>query len=75
MHFLIEDDSLLKDAMSFWITSALMIKNNLIANLPTITKFLKTKIKSYCDEFTDFCDKETTKVDSNHTCLTPFLKD
>ena len=61
--------------MSFGITSALMIKNNFIANLPTIRKFLKTKIKSHCDEFTDFYDKETTKVDSKHTFLTPFMKD
>ena len=31
--------------------------------------FLKTKIKSYCDEVTDFSDEETPKVDSNHTSL------
>ena len=64
-----------KNAISFGITSALMIKNVFIANLPTTRTFLKTKIKSYCDEFTDFYDKETTKVDSKHTCLTPFMKD
>ena len=52
-----------------------MIKNVFIANLPTTRTFLKTKIKSYCDEFTDFYDKETTKVDSKHTFLTPFMKD
>ena len=39
---------------------------NLIANLSIIVfYFLKTKIKSYGDEVTDFFDK----VDSNHTCL------
>ena len=31
-------------------------------------EFLKTKIKSHCDEVTDFIDKGIVKVDSNHTC-------
>ena len=31
--------------------------------------FLKTKIKSYDDEVTDFYDKNIPKVDSNQTCL------
>ena len=31
--------------------------------------FLKTEIKSYGDEVTNFFDKEIPKVDSNHTCL------
>ena len=30
---------------------------------------MKTKIKSYGDEVTDFCDKEVPKMDSNYTCL------
>ena len=30
---------------------------------------LKTKIKSYGDEVTDFYNKEIPKMDSNHTCL------
>ena len=30
---------------------------------------MKTKIKSHGDEVTDFYDKETPKVRSNHTCL------
>ena len=33
-------------------------------------KFLKTKIKSYSDEATDFHDKEITKVECNHTYVT-----
>ena len=37
--------------------------------MTTIENFLKTKIKSHGDEVTDFYDKETPKVDSNHTCL------
>ena len=31
--------------------------------------FLKTKKKSDSDEVTNFYNKKTTKVDSNHTCL------
>ena len=30
---------------------------------------MKTKIKSNGNEVTDFYDKKTPKVDSNHTCL------
>ena len=30
---------------------------------------MKTEIKSHGDEVTDFYDKETPKVNSNHTCL------
>ena len=30
---------------------------------------MKTKIKSYGDEITDFYDKEMPEVDSNPTCL------
>ena len=30
---------------------------------------MKTIIKCYGDEVTDFYDKEISKVDSNHTCL------
>ena len=32
-------------------------------------KILKTKIKSYGDEATDFYDKKMPQVDSNHTYL------
>ena len=31
--------------------------------------FLKTKIKFYDDEVTEFYDKEIPKVSSNYTCL------
>ena len=41
----------------------------MIASLSTIKVFLKTKVKSYGDEVTDFYNKEIPKVDSNHTCL------
>ena len=36
-------------------------------------KFLKTKIKSYNDEATDFYDKELLNVGSNYTCLVVML--
>ena len=36
---------------------------------------MKTKIKSYVNEVTGFCNKETSKVDSNHTCLAVILLD
>ena len=32
-------------------------------------QFLKSKIKPYAHEVTDFYDKEVPKVDSNYTCL------
>ena len=31
---------------------------------------MKTKIKYFSDQNTDFYDKEVLKVDSNYTCLT-----
>ena len=63
MYFLIEDDNLLEKIILFGIKSALL------ASLSIIKNFLKTKIKSYCDEVTNFYKKKITKVDSNHTCL------
>ena len=38
-------------------------------NLSIIKIFLKTKMKCYGDEVTDFYGREIPKVDSNHTCL------
>ena len=46
----------------------------MIANL-SIIKILKTKIKFYCDEATNFHDKEVPKVDSNHTFLALIILD
>ena len=57
------------EGILFGIKSVLILKKNLIANLSTIKKILKTKIKSYGDEATDFHDREMTKAGSNHTCL------
>ena len=44
-------------------------RKELIANHNIIKLFLKTKIKLYGDEVTDFYDKEVLKVDSNQNCL------
>ena len=41
-------------------------KNFIVRRLIT---FLKTKLKFYGDEVTDFYEKEIPKLDSNHTCL------
>ena len=35
----------------------------------SIIKILRTKIKFYINEVTDFYDKEIPKVGSNHICL------
>ena len=40
----------------------------MILNL-SIRKKIKTKKKNNRDETTDFYNKETPKLDSNHTCL------
>ena len=36
---------------------------------------MKTKVKSYGDEATDFHDKEIPKAGSNHTCLAVIMID
>ena len=36
---------------------------------------MKTKVKSYGDEATDFHDKEMPKAGSNHTCLAVIIID
>ena len=51
------------------IKSALILRENLIANLFTVKNCLKTKILSYGNEATDFCDKEIPKPGSNYTYL------
>ena len=59
MYFLIEND----DKVTSYIKKEFDSK-------PVYNKiFLKTKIKSYGDEVTDFHVKEISKVDYNHTCL------
>ena len=69
IYFLIEDGDLLKNIMIFRITFVIVWKENLIVNLSTIKRFLKTKIKYYGVNATDFRDKEIPKVRSNYACL------
>ena len=67
MYFLVEDDDLLKECNTIWEKITADIKK--IDSEPVYNKeYLKTKIKSKGDEVTDFCDKKTPMVDSNHTC-------
>ena len=52
-----------------WTKLQLISKQNLIASLYAVKKYLKTKTKSYGDEATDFHDKEVPKVNSIYTYL------
>ena len=72
---MIEDDDLLEDIMLFGIKSVLISKKNLIASLSVIKLFLKTKIKIYGDEVTDFYNKKIPKMVFYHTCLAVFWLD
>ena len=69
MYFLIEYDDVLEKYNTIW-DKVSADKKKEFDNEPVYNKeFWKTKIKSHCDEATDFYDKKVTKVDSNHTCL------
>ena len=57
----------LKNITPFWIKSVLISKR-VDSKSVYNKKFLKTKIKSYDDEVTDFYDKEILKAGS-HTCF------
>ena len=69
MHIFIEYDSLLKRYNTIWDKVSADIKKEFISEPVYNKEFLKTKIKSQCNEVTDFYDKEIPKVGSNHTCL------
>ena len=69
MYFLIEEENLLEKYNTICDKVSADIKKEFDRN-PVYNKgFLKSKIKSYGVEVTDFCDKEIPKVDSNHTCF------
>ena len=55
------------------MSSSIKQKNNLIGNPFTVKKFLKTKVKPYGNEATDFHSKEMPKADSNYTCSAVIL--
>ena len=58
MHFLIEDDDLLKKYNTIWDKVSADIKKESDSEPVYNKKLLKTKIKSYGDEVTYFHDKE-----------------
>ena len=67
MYFLFDEENLLEKCNTICDKVSADIKKE-FDNKEYNKEFLKSKIKSYGDEVTDFCDKEI-KVDSNHTCL------
>ena len=68
IYFLIED-YLLKKFNTIWDKIIADIKKECDSEHFYSKEFLETKIKSHGDEVTDFSDKKSPKVDSNHTCL------
>ena len=74
MYFLTEHDDLLKKIIIIFEISNSM-KNKLDCEPIYNKKFLKTKIKSYGDADTDFCNKEISKVESNYNSLAVVLID
>ena len=69
IYFLIENDDLLEKYNTIWDKVSAAIKKEFDSEPVYNKNFLKTKIRSYGDEFTDFYDKEILKIDSNYTCL------
>ena len=69
MYFLIEDGNLLNKYNTIWDNVNGDLKKELDSKPVCNKKFLKTKIKSCCDEVTDCYDKEIHKVDNNSNQL------
>ena len=69
MYFLIEDDDLFEKYNAILDKVSDDIKKEFESERFYDKEFLKTKINSHGDEITDFYDKKTPKVDSDHTCL------
>ena len=67
--FLIEDDDLCEKFNTIRDKVSSDIKKEFDSEPAYNQIFLKTKIKSYGNDVTDFYDKEIPKVNSNHTCL------
>ena len=70
MYSLIENDDFLEKYNTIWDKVIADIKKEVDSKLVFNKDFLKTKVKSYGNEGTDFYDKKNGKVDFNHTCLT-----
>ena len=69
MHFLIEGDDLLEKFNNIWDKVSADIKKEFNSESVYDKSFWKTKIKSHGEEVTDFYNKKTPNVDSNHICL------
>ena len=75
MYFLIEDDDLSKNYYDIWNKVNNSIKKEFDSKTICNKKFLKSKIKFYGNEATNFPDKEIPKIGSNYSCLTVILID
>ena len=74
MYFLLNMITYFKNLILLGIMSVPIFKK--IDGKPAYNKhFLKTKIKSYGDEATDFHNKEIPKEGSNHTCFAAIVVD
>ena len=69
MYILIEDDDFLEKYNTVWDKATADIKKEFDSEPAYNKTFLKTKIKSRCDEVTGFQIKKIPKVDSNHNSL------
>ena len=67
--FLMEDNELLEKYNTLWNKISADVIKEFDSNLTYNKYILKTKIRCYGDEPTDFYDREILKVESNHTCL------
>ena len=69
MHFLIEDDKLLKNYNTLCDKVSSGVEKEFDSEPVYKKEFLKTKIKSHGNEVTDFYDKEIPRANSNNSCL------
>ena len=69
VYFLTDDNDLLQKCNTIWENVSADVKKEFDSESLCNKNFLKTKMKSHCDEVTNFYDKGFPKVDSNHTCL------
>ena len=69
MYFSIEDDDLLEKYNTIWDKFRPDMKKEFDSRPVYNKNCLETKIKSDCDEVTDFYNKDIPKVDSNDICL------
>ena len=71
--FFAEDDDLSEKYNTIWDKVSTDIKKQFDSEFVYNKNSLKTKIKSYSDEITDFYDEKIPKLDSSHTCLAAII--